>query len=63
MSRLVPKMKREQTDRLTLITSWRHFVPEQPVLVQTGEIIWNENDHLMVRRNAGRLDSYPGAYR
>ncbi|MGN9812669.1 hypothetical protein ACTMSW_25375 [Micromonospora sp. BQ11] len=60
----------EQADRLTLITDWHNFVPEHPVLVQAGETIWIEDHrlvehrrpqhHLMVKRNNGQLDSYPG---
>ncbi|PWR15458.1 hypothetical protein DKT69_10815 [Micromonospora sicca] len=60
----------EQADRLTLITHWRNFVPERPVLVQPGETIWIEDHrqaehrrpqyHLMVKRNNGQLDSHPG---
>ncbi|TQJ19970.1 hypothetical protein FBZ33_0155 [Micromonospora sp. A202] len=60
----------EQADRLTLITEWHHLVPERPVLVQAGETVWIEDHrlaehrrpqyHLMVKRNSGQLDSYPG---
>jgi hypothetical protein len=56
-----PYRVREQVDRLMLITRWHHFEPERPVLAQAGETIWIEDDHLMVKRNTGRLDAYPGA--
>ncbi|WP_176558937.1 hypothetical protein [Micromonospora sp. WMMA1996] len=60
----------EQADRLTLLTEWRNFVPERPVVVQAGETIWVEDFgppehrtpqyHLVVRRKTGQLDAYPG---
>ncbi|MEU7801572.1 hypothetical protein AB0J14_10150 [Micromonospora arborensis] len=51
---------REQADRLTLVDRWRHFVLDQPVLVHPGETIWVEDDHLLVQRNTGLVDAYPG---
>lgn len=51
---------REQADRLTLITCWRGFVPDQPVLVQPGETIWTETEHLVVRATSGHARWYTG---
>ncbi|MEV0325608.1 hypothetical protein AB0H63_04040 [Micromonospora echinospora] len=52
---------REKADRLTLIDRWRHFVLDQPVLVDAGETIWIEDGQLLVQRIDGRLDLYPGS--
>jgi hypothetical protein len=52
---------REQADRLTIITRWKHFVPDHPVLVQAGETIWVEDGHLFLQRNDRRLVAYPGS--
>ncbi|MBM0255652.1 hypothetical protein [Micromonospora sp. 4G55] len=60
-ARREPPASREQANRLTLIDRWRHFVLDQPVLVDTGETIWIEDGHLLVQRVDGRLDSYPGS--
>ena len=51
---------REQADRLTIVTEWNHFVPDCPVLVLSGETIWIEDGQLIVQRNDGVVDSYPG---
>lgn len=32
-----------------------------PVLVHAGETIWVEDDHLLVQRNTGLVDAYPGS--
>jgi hypothetical protein len=51
---------REQADRLTIVTRWQSFVPDC-LVVRAGETIWVEDGRLIVQRNDGRVDAYPGS--